>query len=76
MLETGIYPPGRTNPLRAQYIEVWATNAAGFTNTIRQAHQELFTPPWNDGAVVRFAMVGTPRCGVTVRVQRTEPEPP
>jgi hypothetical protein len=45
MLETGIYPLGQTNPLRAQYIEVFATNAIAFTNAILQAHQELFTPP-------------------------------
>jgi len=45
MLQQGIYPLGVTNPLRSQYIEVWATNANTFTNAIWQAHQELFTPP-------------------------------
>jgi hypothetical protein len=45
MLQHGIYPLGQTNPLRSQYIEVWATNAITFTNAIRQAHQELFAPP-------------------------------
>ncbi len=45
MLEEGIFPLGRTNGLRSQYIEVWATNAVTFTNAIWQAHQELFTPP-------------------------------
>ena len=45
MLETGIYPLGRTNPLRAQYIEVFATNAIAFTNAIWQAHQELLLQP-------------------------------
>jgi hypothetical protein len=47
MLETGIYPLGRTNSLRSQYIEVFNTNAnaALFTNAIWQAHQELFAPP-------------------------------
>ena len=45
MLETGIYPLGNTNRLRAQYIEVFATNAVAFTNAIWQAHQELSAPP-------------------------------
>jgi hypothetical protein len=45
MLQQGIYPLGSANPLRSQYIEVWATNAVTFTNAIWQAHQELFTPP-------------------------------
>jgi hypothetical protein len=45
MMQQGIYPLGSTNPLRSQYIEVWATNAVTFTNAIWQAHQELFRPP-------------------------------
>jgi len=45
MMQQGIYPLGSANPLRSQYIEVWATNAVMFTNAIWQAHQELFTPP-------------------------------
>ncbi len=45
MLETGIYPLGQSNPLRAQYIEVFATNAIAFTNAIWQAHEELFGAP-------------------------------
>jgi hypothetical protein len=45
MLETGIYPLGQTNPLRSQYIEVFATNAIAFTNAIWQAHQELLSYP-------------------------------
>ena len=45
MMQQGIYPLGPTNPLRSQYIEVWATNAVTFTNAIWQAHQELFAPP-------------------------------
>ena len=44
MLQQGIYPLGATNPLRSQYIEVWATNATVFTNAIWQAHQELIAP--------------------------------
>jgi hypothetical protein len=42
MLRRGIYPLGQTNPLRSQYIEVWATNTITFTNAIWQAHTELF----------------------------------
>ena len=45
MLQQRIYPLGATNPLRSQYIEVWATNATVFTNALWQAHLELFTPP-------------------------------
>jgi hypothetical protein len=45
MLEAGIYPLGRTNALRAQYIEVFATNAVAFPNAIWQAHQELLSHP-------------------------------
>ena len=45
MMQQGIYPLGPTNPLRSQYIEVWATNAVTFANAIWQAHQELFAPP-------------------------------
>ena len=44
LLQRGIYPLGRTNQLRSQYIEVWATNAITFTNAIWQAHQEFFGP--------------------------------
>jgi hypothetical protein len=45
MLQRGIYPLGPANPLRSQYIEVWATNALAFTNAIWQAHSELFGAP-------------------------------
>ena len=46
-LETGIYPLGKTNGLRAQYIEAFATNANAMlaSNAIWQAHQDLFAPP-------------------------------
>lgn len=45
LLQQGIYPLGKTNPLRSQYIEVWATNANVLTNAIWQAHQELLGGP-------------------------------
>ena len=47
MLETGIYPLGITNSLRAQYIEIFATNANAMlpSNAIWQAHRELFAGP-------------------------------
>lgn len=41
MLETGIYPLGTGNPLRAQYIEVFQANANAFPADILQAHDEL-----------------------------------
>ena len=41
LLETGIYPLGKTNPLRAQYIEVFQSNANAFAGDILQAHDEL-----------------------------------
>ena len=45
LLQRGIYPLGQTNPLRSQYLEVWATNAITFTNAIWQAHQEILGMP-------------------------------
>jgi hypothetical protein len=44
LLQQGIYPLGTTNPLRSQYLEVWATNVNVFTNAVWQAHQELLAP--------------------------------
>jgi hypothetical protein len=45
MLQTGIYPLGQTNSLRAQYIEVFAANVNAFPDEIQQAHLELLAPP-------------------------------
>jgi hypothetical protein len=45
LLQQGIFPLGLTNPLRSQYIEVWATNANVFTNAIWQAHLDLSGAP-------------------------------
>jgi hypothetical protein len=45
LMQEGIYPLGSSNQLRAQYIEVWATNAVVFTNAIWQAHLELLGGP-------------------------------
>jgi hypothetical protein len=47
MLETGIYPLGRSNSLRAQYIEVFAANVNAFPGDVEQAHLELLAemPP-------------------------------
>ncbi len=44
MLQTGIYPLGKTNPLRAQYIELFATDAVTYSADILQAHFELAPP--------------------------------
>ncbi len=40
-LQTGIYPLGQDNALRAQYIEVFPLNVNAFPDIIQQAHQEL-----------------------------------
>jgi uncharacterized protein (TIGR03437 family) len=44
LLNTGIYPLGQGNSLRAQYIEVFHDNAAAFQGDILQAHFELVPP--------------------------------
>ena len=44
-LQTGIYPLGKTNNLRAQYIEVFALNVNAFPDVIQQAHNELLGQP-------------------------------
>lgn len=41
LLQTGIYPLGQSNPLRAQYIEVFPANANAFPGDIFEAHYEL-----------------------------------
>ena len=43
-LETGIYPLGKSNSLRAQYIEVFAPNVNALPATILTAHYELAPP--------------------------------
>ena len=44
-LETGIYPLGKSNPLRAKYLEVFALNVNAFPAVILQAHNELLAQP-------------------------------
>lgn len=44
LLETGIYPLGKSNSLRSQYIEVFHDNASAFPADILQAHLELAPP--------------------------------
>ena len=41
LLEVGIYPLGKSDSLRAQYIEVLPPDAIAFPDAIKQAHQEL-----------------------------------
>ena len=41
LLQTGIYPLGQGDPLRAQYIEVFPANANAFPGDILQGHAEL-----------------------------------
>ena len=43
LLQTGIYPLGQNNNLRAQYIEVFPANAVAFPDGIQQAHLALTT---------------------------------
>ncbi len=45
LLETGIYPLGRSEPLRAQYIEVFQSNANAFPADLVVAHGELIAGP-------------------------------
>jgi hypothetical protein len=45
LLQTGIYPLGENNSLRAQYIEVFPANAIAFPEDIQQAHLELLATP-------------------------------
>jgi hypothetical protein len=45
LLQTGIYPLGQSNALRAQYIEVFPANANAFPGDILQAHDELTFVP-------------------------------
>jgi hypothetical protein len=42
LLQTGIFPLGVVNPLRAQYIEVFQANANAFPGDILGAHDDLF----------------------------------
>ena len=44
LLETGVYPAGSNNALRAQYIEVFHANATAFPADILKAHAELAPP--------------------------------
>jgi hypothetical protein len=41
LLQTGIYPLGTANPMRAMYIEVFQSNANAFPGDVLQAHDEL-----------------------------------
>jgi hypothetical protein len=44
MLDTGIYPLGKDDSLRAQYIEVFAPNVNAFPEATERAHLELTSP--------------------------------
>lgn len=41
LLETGIFPLGRSNPMRSEYIEVFQANANAFPPDVLTAHDEL-----------------------------------
>jgi uncharacterized protein (TIGR03437 family) len=49
MLQTGIYPLGQSNPLRAQYIEVFHDNASAFADAVQQGHLLLVPGPLTPG---------------------------
>jgi hypothetical protein len=55
LLEVGIFPLGKTNSLRAEYIEVLPPDAIRFPDAIKQAHLELLTPQINNGGIVIHA---------------------
>ena len=61
MLGMGIYPLGQSNPLRAQYIEIFQANANAFAADVQQAHQMLVpnaaTPQIASGGIVIHAGV-------------------
>jgi hypothetical protein len=44
-LQTGIYPLGQSNPLRAEYIEVFSADVLAFPDDILQAHNALVASP-------------------------------
>ena len=46
LLNTGVYPKGENQMLRAQYIEVFRANANAFPAAIQTAHEELITSPF------------------------------
>jgi uncharacterized protein (TIGR03437 family) len=54
MLEVGIYPLGQSNPIRAQYIEVFHENATAFPDAILQGHNMLVPGPLTPGAPLIF----------------------
>jgi uncharacterized protein (TIGR03437 family) len=59
LLNTGIYPLGQSNSLRAQYIELFAADAIAFPDDIQRAHLALVPgsqiPEINSGGVVIHA---------------------
>ena len=59
LLEVGIYPLGKTNSLRAQYIEVLPPDTISYPDAILQAHLELVpgavVPKINSGGIVNNA---------------------
>lgn len=55
LLDTGIYPLGQSNPLRAQFIEVFHANATAFPDDITQGHYQLIPPVISTGGVVHAA---------------------
>ena len=63
LLDTGIYPLGQSNSLRAQYIELFASDAIAFPDDIQQAHLSLVPgahkPLINSGGVVIHAGAAT-----------------
>jgi hypothetical protein len=61
ILQTGIYPNGQSDPLRAQYIEVFHDNAAVFPVDILTAHGELLPPGISKVATPKGKAPSSPR---------------
>ncbi|HLG97674.1 MAG TPA: IPT/TIG domain-containing protein [Bryobacteraceae bacterium] len=55
LLELGIFPLGKSNPLRAEYIEVLPPDAISFPDAVNQAHRELLIPQISAGGVIIHA---------------------
>ena len=73
-LNTGIYPHGPSNPLRAQYIEVFSGNVDSLPASILQAHLELVNNPLPALSSVAPAH-GAAGAALTVTVTGTNFEP-
>jgi hypothetical protein len=80
LLQTGIYPLGQDDPLRALYIEVFPANANAFHDDILQAHRALVLGPLITSLTAAPAMLWPPSLqmvpvSLTVAVTRQQRDP-